>query len=412
METAILLAVAASICTATSSVCQRMAAKSSQATGFDARLLFRLAHRPVWLLGIASMILGFIFQLTALHFGALALVQPTLAAELVFVFGYLALAGSGRVKRRDWLAAAVMSAGIGVFLRVASPSGGRLHAPGSSWLVAGLVVVGVALMALAVAFGLGRRPGASGTRRAAVLGAATGISWGFMAAVIKELSSHLDDGIGAFVTSWSLYLLIAAGAATMLLASHALAAGPLAASQPGFTILDPLSAGLLGVFLFGEHIRTGTADLAGEALALAAVIAAAAALSHSCHIAGENSHPSDPVKPTVSSAANSPAAAGGRHAAGAGRVLSGVGRTRPGGTSAAGVSCSRSRSSSASGRITRSIPGSARVMPDRLRQPRAASGWPGRSRRRGCRGTARARWDHRVRPTAAGSCSRPCPGRC
>ena len=51
------------------------------------------------------------------------------------MFGYLAVAGSGRVKRRDWLAAAAMSAGIGVFLRVASPSGGRLHAPGSSWLV-------------------------------------------------------------------------------------------------------------------------------------------------------------------------------------------------------------------------------------------------------------------------------------
>ena len=34
-------------------------------------------------------------------------------------------------------------------------------------------------------------------------------------------------------------------AVTMLLASHALAAGPLAASQPGFTILDPLAATFL-----------------------------------------------------------------------------------------------------------------------------------------------------------------------
>ena len=159
------------------------------------------------------------------------------------------------------------------------------------------------LLALAVAFGLGRCPGASGPRRAAVLGAATGISWGFMAAVIKELSSRLGGGAGAIFSSWSLYLLIAAGAATMLLASHALAAGPLAASQPGFTILDPLAASLLGVFLFGVHIRTGAADLAGEALALAAVIAAAAVLSHSCHLAGENSHP---LKPTVSSVANTP----------------------------------------------------------------------------------------------------------
>jgi hypothetical protein len=320
METAILLAVAASLCTATSSVCQRIGAKNTQTTGFDAGLVFRLARQPVWLLGIANMIGGFLLQLIALHFGELALVQPILAAELVFVFGYLAVAGSGRIKRRDWLAAAVMSAGIGVFLRVASPSGGRLHAPGSSWLVAGLATAGVVGLAVAATSGLSRRlggpgtrrrsggsgtrrrsggsgtrrrsggHGGGGTRRAAVLGAATGVSWGFMAAVIKELSSHLDDGIGAVFSSWSLYVLIAAGAATMLLASHALAAGPLAASQPGFTILDPLSASLLGTFLFGEHIRTGPGDLAGEALALAAVIVAAAVLSRSCHLADQDRH--------------------------------------------------------------------------------------------------------------------------
>ena len=49
------------------------------------------------------------------------------------MFGYLAVVGSRRVKvkRRDWLAAAAMSAGVGLFLFLASPSGGRLHAPGS-----------------------------------------------------------------------------------------------------------------------------------------------------------------------------------------------------------------------------------------------------------------------------------------
>ncbi|HEV2252347.1 MAG TPA: DMT family transporter [Streptosporangiaceae bacterium] len=308
MDKAILLAVAASACTATASLCQRKGARSTQTAGFDVRLVVRLARQPVWLLGIASMIGGFIFQLTALRSGGLALVQPILAAELLFVFGYLAVAGSRRVQRRDWLAAAAMSAGIGVFLRLASPSGGRLHAAASSWLLAGLVTVGVVLAALAVAFGLGRRHSASRSRRAAVLGAATGVSWGFMAAVIKELSSHLGDVPGAVVSTWSLYVLLAAGAATMLLASHALAAGPLAASQPGFTILDPLSASLLGVLLFGEHIRTGATNLAGEALALAVVIAGAAALSRSGLIADENWHPSYEHQPALSSAASTPSA--------------------------------------------------------------------------------------------------------
>src|SRR5690348_10399795 len=309
MDKAILLAVAASVCTATASLCQRKGARSTQTAGFDARLLIRLAHQPAWLLGIVAMIGGFIFQITALRFGDLALVQPILAAELLFVFGYLAIAGTRRVTGRDLLAAAAMSAGIGVFLRLAAPSGGRLHAPGSSWLLAGLVTAGVVVAALAVASGPGRRPGASRGRRAAVLGAATGVSWGFMAAVIKELSAHLGSP-GALFSTWSLYVLVAAGTVTMLLASHALAAGPLAASQPGFTIVDPLAASLLGVFLFGEHIRTDAAALAGEALALAVVIAGAAALSRSSLIVGENAPPSRLHQPAPSSAASAPPATG------------------------------------------------------------------------------------------------------
>jgi hypothetical protein len=290
MEKAIFFAVVASFCTATASVCQRIGARSSETAGFDIWLVFRLARRPVWLLGVAAMIGGFLFQLTALRFGALALVQPILAIELLLVFGYMAVSGSGRVRvrRRDWLAAAAMSAGIAVFLRLASPSGGRLHAPAPVWLLAGLITLGLVLLAVALAFRVDGRPVTARSRRAALLGCATGIAWGFVAAVIKELSSHIDDGVGAVFANWSLYVLLTVGAAAMLLASHALAAGPLAASQPGFTVLDPLSAGLLGVFLFNEHIKTGVLDLAGEALALAVVIAGASVLSHSCLILGED----------------------------------------------------------------------------------------------------------------------------
>ena len=295
MQVAVLLAIAASFCTATASLAQRQGAKSVQTTGgFDARLLFRLARQPVWLLGIIAMIGGFVFQLTALRYGPLALVQPILSLELLLVFGFLAFAGRRRmrVKPRDWLGAAAMCAGIAVFLRLASASGGRLHAPGSSWLLAGLVTFGVVGAGVAVASGIGNRPGATPSRRAAILGSATGIAWGFVAAIIKELSSHLGGGLGAVFSTWSLYALLVVGAATMLLASHALAAGPLAASQPGFTILDPLTASLLGVFLFGERIQTGLWDLAGEALALALVVAGAATLSHSCFIRGELGDPS------------------------------------------------------------------------------------------------------------------------
>jgi drug/metabolite transporter (DMT)-like permease len=66
----------------------------------------------------------------------------------------------------------------------------------------------------------------------------------------------------------------------------------LAASQPGFTILDPLWASLLGAFLFGEHLRDRRLGAVLEALALTVIVAGVAALSHSYLIADEDGPPS------------------------------------------------------------------------------------------------------------------------
>ena len=135
MEKAVLLALAASFCTATASVCQRLGARSYERAGFDVWLVFRLARRPVWLLGLASMILGFVFQVSALRFGPLALVQPVFSLELLFVFGFMTVIGRRvLVRRRDWLAAVAMSAGIGLFLgaMILVPS----SAPASDWTCA------------------------------------------------------------------------------------------------------------------------------------------------------------------------------------------------------------------------------------------------------------------------------------
>lgn len=253
-------------------------------TGLDLMLVFRLARRPVWLLGFASMIAGFAFQVSALRFGALALVQPILAVELLFVFGYLGVLTRCQGTRwREWTAAIAMSAGLAVFLRAASPSGGRPHAPAALWWIAGLATL-AAVVAVVAAAGSGHRVAAS--RRAAFLGIATGIAWGFVAAVIKEMSSRLSGGFPAVFTNWAVYVLMVTGAAAMLLTSHAMTAGPLAASQPGFTLLDPIVAILLGAFLFGERLQTGPADLAGEILGLLVLAAGVFTLSRSRLISG------------------------------------------------------------------------------------------------------------------------------
>lgn len=288
MTRAALLAMLAGMFTAMSSICQRRGAMQLPDKGsFEVRLILRLLTRPVWLMGVGSMIVGFCFQAVALHFGSLALVQPILSIELLFVFGYLAFASPKRVRMTDWMAAVALAAGLAVFLFSASPSGGREHADAYSWVLAGASGVGLIALLL-VAASAPRRRGTrpSPGRRAGLLGVATGVAWGFLAGVIKELSDHTGGIIGYF-TSWPAYVLIGVGAASMVLSSNALSAGPLPASQPGFTIVDPLVASLLGAFVFGEHFQTGTGPLIGQVAGGVVLIAGVVVLSHSSLVHGE-----------------------------------------------------------------------------------------------------------------------------
>lgn len=288
MNTAVVLAVIAAFFTATSSVCQRLGAKDEPVGRFGPGLILRLVRRPIWLAGIGSMILGFVFQFIALHFGDLALVQPILSSELLFVLGYMGLIGTIRVRRRDWVAASFMAVGLGIFLFVASPHGGRLHPSAVTWWFAGISCLGLAVIVAMVAYIPHRGRPPSPSRRAASLGVATGISWGFTAALIKELSSHTSGGVGGILGTWSTYAIVVIGTLSVLLSTHALQAGPIAASQPGFTIVDPLIASLLGVFIFGEHIDLGLAHLVPEAVAIFLLVVGVVWLSGSQLVHGSD----------------------------------------------------------------------------------------------------------------------------
>ncbi len=285
MELAILLSLAASLCTATSSVCQRLGARRleqcGQMRGFDAWLVFRLARQPAWLLGFACMLAGFAFQVSALHFGPLALVQPILAVELLFVFGYLALRAGGT---RPGALAGVGRRGRDVrgHQRV-SPRGRADRRAASTprpalWWLAGAGTAVAAAIAVAVARGGGavasrRLPGHRDRHH---LGLPRGRHQG------AELAH--SGGPAAIFTNWSVYVLMGVGAAAMLLTSHAIAAGPLAASQPGFTIGDPVTAILLGAFVFNERLATSPAALAAEVAGLVVLALGVRTLSRSALI--------------------------------------------------------------------------------------------------------------------------------
>lgn len=278
------LALAASVFTASASILMRAAAAPAPGElRFSWRLIVFLFRRPTWFFGILSMIAGFLFQVTALHFGELAVVQPVIASELLLVFAYLALRDHARVRGRDWAAAAGVAASLGGFLYVADPSGGSpANGDAAQWLEA----AGAVALASAAAIGLstvrwrrGRAP--TPARKAAFLGISAALTWGFVAAVVKELSVQLPEGPAAVFGSWPLYVLIVSGTAGMFLVSNAFQAGPLAASQPGLTIVDPLVASLLGITIFGERVHDSAGDLCVGALLIAVLVGSVVLLSRS-----------------------------------------------------------------------------------------------------------------------------------
>ncbi len=82
---AVLAALAGAFCYAVAAALQHHEAARATTRGLaDPRLLWQLAHRPLWLAGIAATGVGASLHLLALSRGPLTLVQPLGVTSLLF----------------------------------------------------------------------------------------------------------------------------------------------------------------------------------------------------------------------------------------------------------------------------------------------------------------------------------------
>jgi len=271
----VLLAVLATAANAGASVLQRKAGRS--ASPAQLRGLAALTHQlrsKTWFSGIALMIVAFVLQAAALRTGSLAVVQPILAGELP-----LTLVLGARVLRRplgmrDRLASVAMAAGLVIALLAAAPSAGTANAALLKWAVfAGPVLVVLGVVAFA-----GHR--SSGAARAALLGVAAGGLFGVTATVMTTVTLQAQHGVARLFGTGYVYAMAVAGLAAVIVLQEAYTAGSLAAVQPGVTLVDPVVAVLLGVFLFGEQLRLGWL-IPLELFAVALIIGGAIDMSRS-----------------------------------------------------------------------------------------------------------------------------------
>jgi drug/metabolite transporter (DMT)-like permease len=271
----VVLALVAALLFALGTVLQQRAGLEAPSEGASSGLLLRMAKRPVWLLGIAADGLGFVAQAVALGIGRLAVVQPLLIASVVFALPLGARLSGQRIRRADVGAAALVVAALAAFLLIAEPSGGSDDAPLDEWLLAGGVCAAVCVPLVL----LGRAGPPS--RRAAMLGTATGVLFALSAALTKVVVDELGDGVLEVLTDWHLYALVAVGYASMTLNQMALNTGSLAPAVATSLAFDPITSVVLGVTLLNESLHTTPLEGVGTAAALAAALAGMTILARS-----------------------------------------------------------------------------------------------------------------------------------
>lgn len=125
----VVLALPAALSNASASVLQRRAASEEPKGGKGlrqaARWLGHVLRRPHWLMGAGLLALSTVLQAAALGVGSLSLVQPLLAAELLFTLLLGSVVFHRRPDPRTWPAFAPLAAGLAMFLTAPAPTAGR-----------------------------------------------------------------------------------------------------------------------------------------------------------------------------------------------------------------------------------------------------------------------------------------------
>ncbi|MGI8802351.1 MAG: DMT family transporter [Solirubrobacteraceae bacterium] len=259
----VLICLASAACYAASSVLQQREARAAPPEmAMRLGLIGHLIRRPLWLLGNLADIAGYALQFVALRTGSLALVQPLLVTGLVFALVAEAVLAGRRLLRDEWRWTVMTVAGLALFLAVSRPGPGDPRGSLLGWLVLGLATFGSVGTLVLSARALPRW-------RALCLGSATGILFGVVAALTESSAHLLDHGVLRALGHWQPYALLVCAGLGLMLSQSAFQAGDLKWSLPALTVIEPVTAILIGQLLFGEHISFRGLAPVGEVLSLA-----------------------------------------------------------------------------------------------------------------------------------------------
>jgi len=218
----------------------------SAGSGLSVKHILSMFRRPSWVFGTLFLGLAVVFQISALSFSPLIVVQPIGVVAMVITAILNSRISGVRLPKRAMTSLAMCVGGIVVFVTIAAFTAADRPVTDAK-LLAILVIFGVVFVASVVLFLLLRHHAA-----AVVYIVGAGVLYGFVATFAKAVIGRLQQDEFEWLT-WVCVAALALGALWgMVFVQNAYSSGPPDLVIAGLTVVDPLVAILIGIVVLHE----------------------------------------------------------------------------------------------------------------------------------------------------------------
>ncbi|MEO6825767.1 MAG: DMT family transporter [Microbacteriaceae bacterium] len=216
------------------------------ASGLNLRQLQLLLSRPSWVFGTLMLGLAIVLQLSSLYFSPLIVVQPLGAVALVITSLLNARITKSKLNRRSIVAVCLCVGGVGLFVTIAAFSA-RDVPIGQDALIQILIILAIVLAAFVAAFVYLRH-----RFKAIFYVIGAGVLYGFVATLAKVVIARLTNGHFEWLTILCLGGLLLAVGLGAYFVQNAYSSGPPDLVIAGLTVIDPMVAVAIGIFVLNE----------------------------------------------------------------------------------------------------------------------------------------------------------------
>lgn len=236
--------------------------------------IFSVVKRPLWWAGTVTAFVGYGFQVAALSYGTLLVVQPVLVLSLMFTLPLSAYYDGRRTTATEMMWCGILSLAVATLVVVGKPAAGMTQPPLSLWIPAiaiGAVVLGILYR---LAFSCPKQ------WRAVLLGIVTSGLFGYVAVFSKAAVNIVgEQGAIGLVTNWEPAAVIIGATLATAMQQSSFHADALENSLPAMTISGPIVAFVLGYLVLGEKFQVSGYAWIYIVASLIAMVTAAIALS-------------------------------------------------------------------------------------------------------------------------------------